>query len=82
MLHIYVSPQDRYILATMVTLATICFWHGLQTVLPIKEEHDFIALVIFVILYVIYNLQFVCRILAFVSSSIGNTTRTQKWKKN
>ena len=60
--------QDRYILATMITLVTICFWHGLQTVLNIREKNDFIALVVIIGLYAIYNLQFILRILFVVNT--------------
>ncbi len=62
----FIFFQDRYILATMLTLALICFWHGIQTVLHIPEENDFIACVVFVSGYAVYNLQFVVRILALV----------------
>lgn len=60
--------QDRYILATMITLAAICFWHGVATLFEIEAQHDFIACVVFVALYAVYNVQFAVRILALVSS--------------
>ena len=64
--------QDRYILATMICLASVCFWHGAQIVIPreLMKKHsiDIIALVIVAGLTVLYNIQFILRIYAVVSS--------------
>lgn len=60
--------QDRYILATMAALTFVCFWHGIQVAIP-GEHHreDIIIIIIFIIAYIIYNIQFFARIYYFVS---------------
>lgn len=31
-------PQDRYVLAALVCLGSVCFWHGLITLVPLNEN--------------------------------------------
>ena len=69
------NPQDRYIFATMVLLVSTCFWHGAQTLisddeLEIKKEADLIALVILAGSYLIYNMQFIMRIIFVVNEPL------------
>ena len=67
---IVVVFQDRYVLATMVCLACVCFWHGIQTLL-IGDQYamkDYYALIILGGLYIIYNVQFIIRLFLLVSA--------------
>ena len=61
--------QDRYIFATMVLLVTTCFWHGSQTVVDYDKypDADWIAMVILAGCYIIYNIQFIMRLLLVVN---------------
>jgi hypothetical protein len=62
----YLTYLDRYILATMAALTVICIWHGVQARFTKEhQERDYIALVVFLGGYIIYNIQFFCRIYAF-----------------
>lgn len=66
--------QDRYIIVTLLALAFICIWHGVQTRLPDGyDDRDYIALVVFVGLYIVYNLQFFLRIYSVVSINKGTS---------
>ena len=60
--------KDRYILATMICVATVCFWHAIVTIVPGEwTDADRIALVVVAGLVIIYNLQFIARLYAIVS---------------
>jgi len=59
----YLTYLDRYIIATMITLASVCLWHGLTSLMdPDNRNRDYIALAVFVALYILYNMQFFMRI--------------------
>ena len=55
--------QDRYVLASLVELTIVCFWHGAQTCIPSADDKDYIALVVIVAIFILYNVQFFIRIL-------------------
>lgn len=61
----YLTYLDRYILATMIVLAVVAFWHGIQVLVPKTYTYagiDNIVLISIAGLVIIYNIQFVLRI--------------------
>ncbi|XP_055959433.1 cys-loop ligand-gated ion channel isoform X2 [Patella vulgata] len=64
----YLTYMDKYLLASMVMLSTVCAWHGIVTLLPNKERADFIENVVLgclTIVYVFFNVGFVILIYVF-----------------
>ena len=61
--------QDKYLLAAMIMLSTVCVWHAIVTTLP-EESRDKVevyVLTILAVIYFIYNIGFLIVIYLFVS---------------
>ena len=63
-------PQDRYILANMILITCVAFWHGIQTLLPEEEypNKNLIAILVLASSFFLYNVIFVFNIITKVSS--------------
>ena len=55
----------------MLVLGIVCFWHAIQTLLPLERYplKDYYAFAVCGGCYTVYNLQFMIRILVVVSIS-------------
>jgi uncharacterized protein YhhL (DUF1145 family) len=61
--------QDKYLLAAMIMLASVCVWHAIVTTLPqpYQDEVETYVLIILSVIYFIYNIGFLIVIYLFVS---------------
>ena len=63
--------QDKYVLAAMILLTSVCAWHGVTTITGSDHGQliDMIALITFAVLYLAFNAVFALRIWMKVSTS-------------
>lgn len=67
--------QDKYVLAAMILLTSVCIWHGITTAIKFPEKSEKgeilenIALGTLAGLYFLFNLIFVIRIYSVVSTA-------------
>ena len=63
------AVQDRYILANMVLIACVAFWHGIQTLLPEEDypNKNLVAIIVLAASFFLYNVVFIINIITKVS---------------
>lgn len=74
MSHWFCFFQDKYLLTSMVMLAVICAWHGVVSILDERagnaDKIEMIVLIVFGLIYILYNVGFVIVIYLFVSNEV------------
>lgn len=63
----YLTYMDKYLLVAMVTLAAVCVWHAVVTVVPlsVQDEVEMYVLIALGVIYFIYNVGFLIVIYLF-----------------